>query len=190
MNFSQTFSDQILDHQNLFSDLASQRSDIIKAGELVIDTIDQKGKILVCGNGGSASDAQHFAAELVGRFEHDRRALPAIALTTDTSILTAVGNDYGYESVFVRQVAGLGTASDLLIAISTSGNSKNINLAVETAHNMGIKTVGLTGRKGGELSKLADLPIIIPHDITARIQEVHIFVLHFWALMVENHIIG
>jgi D-sedoheptulose 7-phosphate isomerase len=190
MNFSQTFSDLILDHQKLFSALASLRPDIIKAGELMINTIDQKGKILICGNGGSASDAQHFAAELVGRFEHDRRALSAIALTTDTSILTAVGNDYGYDSVFVRQVAGLGIRSDILIAISTSGNSTNINLAVEAAHQMGIRTVGLTGRKGGELSRLADVPIIIPHDVTARIQEAHIFVLHFWALMVENHIIG
>jgi len=189
MNSSRAFSDLILDHQNLFSGLANLSPEIIKAGELIIDTIDQDGKILVCGNGGSASDAQHFAAELVGRFEHDRRALPAIALTTDTSILTAVGNDYGYEAVFVRQVAGLGSGSDLLIAISTSGNSKNINLAVETAHQMGIKTVGLTGRKGGELLKLADVSIVIPHDITARIQEAHIFILHFWASMVENHIL-
>ena len=130
-------------------------------------------KLLFCGNGGSAADAQHWAAEFVGRFQKERRGLPAIALTVDTSILTAVANDYGYERVFSRQVEALGQPGDVLIGVSTSGNSGNVVAAVELAKTLGLKTVGLTGFGGGKLAKLADVCLVIPCKVTARVQEVH-----------------
>ena len=135
---------------------------------------------------GEQIDAQHFAAELIGRFEKERRALPAIALNTDTSALTALSNDYGYESVFARQVEGLGTNGDALVAISTSGNSKNVIRAVDTARKNSIITIGLLGRDGGKIMSSVDFSVIVPHDNTARIQESHIFIIHFWCAMIEN----
>jgi D-sedoheptulose 7-phosphate isomerase len=141
---------------------------------------------MVCGNGGSASDAQHFSAEIVGRFEKERNAYPAVSLTTDTSVLTALGNDYGYDEVFARQVQGLGRAKDVLIGISTSGYSQNVIRAVEQAKIMQIKSVGLLGRDGGSLKKLVDVPVVVENASTARIQEAHIFVLHYWALLIES----
>lgn len=142
-------------------------------------------KILWCGNGGSAADAQHLAAELVGRFQRNRRGLPSIALTTDTSILTAVANDHGYEKVFSRQVEALGVEGDLLVGISTSGNSRNVCLALETARSLGVFTVGFAGEGGGEIAAIADLALCIPSKDTARVQESHILCGHILCDWVE-----
>jgi D-sedoheptulose 7-phosphate isomerase len=137
--------------------------------------------VLVCGNGGSAADSQHFAAELIGRFERERPELAAIALTTDSSILTAVANDYAFEQVFARQVRGLGREGDVLVAISTSGNSPSVLAAAEAAHERGLAVVALTGRGGGRLGEMlgdGDVHLCVPHERTARIQEVHLLIIH------------
>ncbi|HLS41745.1 MAG TPA: phosphoheptose isomerase [Paenalcaligenes sp.] len=151
------------------------------AVELLFATLANNGKILACGNGGSAADAQHFIAELVGRFERDRLPLAGIALNTDTSILTAVGNDYGYDAVFERQVSALGQTGDILVAISTSGNSANVIRAIQVAHERDMVVIALTGKGGGEMNKVladTDIHLCVPHDRTMRIQEVHIVLLH------------
>lgn len=178
------------EHNTLFYELHNMASVVLKAGKVVVDTIRGGNKILICGNGGSASDAQHFAAELVGRFEQERKALPAIALTTDTSVLSALGNDYGFETIFSRQLEALSVAGDALIGISTSGNSKNIILATAAARKRGVKTIGLLGNDGGKLVSSVELPVIVPHSVTARIQEAHIFIIHFWAAYVEKELFG
>jgi len=147
----------------------------------MVECLNSGGKIMACGNGGSAADAQHFAAELMGRFERERRELAAVALTTDTSILTAVGNDYSYDQVFSKQVRGLGKSGDILLAITTSGNSKNVIKAVEAAQAMGIKVIALSGNGGGQLNKVLganDLLLAAPSSRTARIQETHLVLLH------------
>ncbi|TAK91589.1 MAG: phosphoheptose isomerase [Burkholderiaceae bacterium] len=149
--------------------------------ELMFNALANDKKILACGNGGSAGDCQHFAAELIGRFERERPALAAIALTTDTSILTAVGNDYSYDEVFSKQVRGLGQPGDVLLAISTSGNSKNVLAAVDMAHQREMTVVALTGRDGGKMNERlrpGDVHICVPHERTARIQEVHLLTIH------------
>ena len=143
-------------------------------------------KILVCGNGGSAADAQHFAAELTGRYVRERKALAAIALTTDTSSLTALGNDYSFDRIFARQVEALGRPGDLLVGISTSGNRANVIAAVESAHALGMRTVGLLGKDGGRLKALVDDPLVVPSAVTARIQEVHLMVYHFWCEVLDE----
>ena len=143
------------------------------------------GRILVAGNGGSAADAQHLAAELSGRYLKERKALAGIALTTDTSALTAIGNDYGYDFVFSRQVEALGRPGDLFIGISTSGNSSNVIKAVESAKELGLKTLGLLGRDGGKLKGLVDDAIVVPSSVTARIQEVHQMIYHFWCEAID-----
>jgi D-sedoheptulose 7-phosphate isomerase len=148
------------------------------------------GKVLIFGNGGSAADAQHFAAELLGRFVRERRALPALALTTDTSSLTAIGNDYGYDLVFARQVEAHGRAGDVAIGISTSGRSPNVVKALEAARDIGLLRVGLTGRGGGAVGGLVDLLIDVPHQDTARIQEVHGMVVHMLCELVEESLAG
>ena len=147
----------------------------------MVECLNAGGKIMACGNGGSAADAQHFAAELMGRFERERRELAAVALTTDTSILTAVGNDYSYDQVFSKQVRGLGKSGDILLAITTSGNSKNVIKAVEAAQAMGIKVIALSGNGGGQLNNVLganDLLLAAPSSRTARIQETHLVLLH------------
>jgi D-sedoheptulose 7-phosphate isomerase len=154
---------------------------ISQAVELMFAALSNGNKILACGNGGSAADCQHFAAELVGRFERERFPLPALALTTDTSILTAVGNDYSYKDVFTKQVQAFGQAGDILLAISTSGNSANVVAAVEAALEREMRIVALTGKDGGQLAKMltdADVHINVPHTRTARIQEVHLVTIH------------
>ncbi len=159
----------------------------------VVGCITAGGKVLACGNGGSASDAQHFAAEFVGRFERERPGLAAIALTTDTSILTAVGNDYDFNSIFSKQVQALGTPGDVLIAISTSGNSANVLAAVEAAKAKDMTVIALTGRGGGKLRERlgeTDVHICVPHERTARIQEVHILVLHCLCDAVDLQLLG
>jgi D-sedoheptulose 7-phosphate isomerase len=186
MHLATAYSAFLDEHNALFEKLHEITADVSRAGELILQTLKSSNKLLVCGNGGSASDAQHFAAELVGRFERERNALPAIALTTDTSILTAVGNDYGYETVFSRQVEGLAVPGDVLVGISTSGNSRNVILAVKSAKERRVKSIGLLGRDGGELALVVDIPVVVPHAVTARIQEAHIFIIHLWSSFVEQ----
>ena len=156
---------------------------------IMIDSLQNNNKILLMGNGGSAADAQHLAAELVGRFKAERKALPAIALTTDTSILTALGNDYGYESVFARQIEALGCAGDVVVGISTSGESANILKALEVANEIGCKTIGLTGKGGGRIAKVVEVSLVVPSQETARIQEAHITIGHIVCNLVEESFI-
>ena len=154
---------------------------ISQAAELMVSSLLGNGKILACGNGGSAADAQHFAAELVGRFEMERQGLAAIALTTDSSILSAVANDYGYQAVFERQVRALGQSGDVLLAISTSGNSASVVDAINAAHDNELHVVALTGKGGGQIAELlreTDVHICVPSERTARIQEVHLLTIH------------
>ncbi|MFH1750954.1 MAG: D-sedoheptulose 7-phosphate isomerase [Candidatus Micrarchaeota archaeon] len=161
-------------------------ADIEKAFKLLLAAFKAEKKLLICGNGGSAADSQHIAAELVGRFKKERRALPAIALSTDTSILTSLTNDYGYEIVFKRQVEAHGAAGDVLLALSTSGNSRNVLAAAEEARKRGIKVVALTGRDGGKLKRLADVCICVPSQETDKIQEVHIAIGHIICDLIEK----
>ena len=162
---------------------------IAEAASLIVATLRRGGKVLSCGNGGSAADAQHFASELLGRFEAERAALPAVALSTDTSTLTAIANDYSYEQVFARQVSALGAAGDLLLAISTSGNSGNVIAAVRVAHQKGMGVIALTGRKGGKIAEelaAPDIELRVPSDRKARIQEVHLLMIHGLCDVVEE----
>jgi len=166
---------------------------IADAVNAVVGCITAGGKVLACGNGGSASDAQHFAAEFVGRFERERPGLAAIALTTDTSILTAIGNDYDFASVFSKQVQALGAPGDVLVALSTSGNSANVLAAVEAARAKEMTVIALTGRGGGKLRERlgeTDVHICVPHERTARIQEVHILALHCLCDAVDLQLLG
>ncbi len=166
---------------------------IADAVQILMDCITGGGKVLVCGNGGSAADAQHFAAEFVGRFERERPELAAIALTTDTSIITAVGNDYDFNVIFSRQVRALGHADDVLIAISTSGNSGNVLNAIAAAQEREMRVIGLSGHGGGQMSQAlqkGDVHICVPHDRTARIQEVHLLTLHCLCDAVDSQLLG
>lgn len=150
----------------------------------------KNGKVLFFGNGGSAADSQHIAAEFIGRFQKERRSLPAIALTTDTSILTALGNDYGFDIVFARQVEGLGQKGDIAFGISTSGRSKNVIAGLKAARKSGLKTISLTGCGGGEVAALSDIKLVVPSDVTARIQESHICIAHTICELVEKNFTG
>jgi len=161
---------------------------IMDIAGLAIDSLKKGGKVMFFGNGGSASDSQHLAAELVGRFKKDRTALPAIALTVNTSILTALANDYGYDVVFARQVEALGQKNDLVIGISTSGKARNVVAGIKQARKMGLKTVALTGGDGGELSKAADVALMVPSTVTARIQEAHITIGHIICELIEQEL--
>jgi D-sedoheptulose 7-phosphate isomerase len=164
----------------------SNVSDIERSGGMICQALTSGNKILLCGNGGSAADAQHIAAELVGCYEKQRRSWPAIALTTDTSALTAVSNDLGYEQVFARQVLGLARPDDVLIAISTSGKSKNVLRAAEQARELGCKTIALTGATADPLASLCDVSVAVPSTRTSRIQEAHITIGHLWCEMVDE----
>ncbi|MBK6721953.1 MAG: D-glycero-beta-D-manno-heptose 1-phosphate adenylyltransferase [Pyrinomonadaceae bacterium] len=175
------------EHLRVFASLIAECSDSIEeCGRLILDTVSRGNKILICGNGGSAADAQHIAAEFVGRYETERRALPAIALTTDTSALTALANDYSFERIFARQVEALAVDGDLLIAISTSGNSPNVIVAVMEARRKGCTVIGMTGSGGKKLASLCDACLMVPSQRTARIQEAHITVAHIWCEMVDD----
>lgn len=176
------------EHRQVVEKMAALEGEIASAGELCGRALAQGQRIYLCGNGGSAADAQHIAAELIGRFVHDRRALPAIALTTDTSALTAIGNDYGYDEVFSRQVDGLCREGDVLVAISTSGNSGNVLKAVDAAHRAGASVIGLSGKSGGALDAKCDISLVVPSDITARIQEMHIVIGHLICALTEEHL--
>ena len=183
---SSLFDAALTAHAQAFAALPSLRPHLLAAAEAATEAVRSGNKLLFCGNGGSAADSQHLASELVGRLVRDRRALAGLALSTDSSALTCIANDFGYDEVFARQVAGLGRSGDVLIAISTSGNSMNVIRAVEVAKPMGITTVGLLGRTGGQLAGLVDLPILVPAEETARIQEAHIFLGHVLCTMVEH----
>ena len=165
-------------HFKVVQDMRKIMPEVASAGLRVRTALEKGRKILICGNGGSAADSQHMAAEFVGRFVKERQSLPALALTVDTSLLTAVGNDYGFDCVFSRQVEGLGQEGDVLIAISTSGNSANVVKAVKTAKEKGIYVIALTGENGGILAKESDLCLAVPSQVTARIQEMHIMIIH------------
>jgi len=179
--------EELLAHQKVLqSVIDTLTGDIETACQMMTTTIKNGNKVLLAGNGGSAADAQHIAAELSGRFVKDRKALPGIALTTDTSAITSIANDYGYDFVFSRQLAALAQPGDLFIGISTSGNSQGILNAFMTAKEMNCKTLGLSGRDGGKMNGLCDLNIIVPSPITARIQEMHILIGHILCKAVDD----
>ncbi len=188
VNPSVIFQKAIADHLAVIEALSDQQPTLERiAGEMTRAIFDGK-KVLWCGNGGSAADSQHLAAELMGRFRRERRGLASIALTTDTSVLTAIGNDYGYEKVFERQVEGLCVKGDVLVGISTSGNSRNVCAALETARELGAFTVALTGEGGGMMAKIADATLRIASKDTARIQEGHILCGHMLCDWIEQSI--
>lgn len=170
------------------STLDSTLDSIMLASDMIINTLKSGNKIMICGNGGSAADAQHFAAELIGRYKRNRVAIPCIALTTDTSILTAVGNDFGFDYIFSRQVEALGNSNDLLIAISTSGKSKNIINVINVAKNKNCKILGLSGNGGGIMNDICDINIVIPTTNTPRIQEMHLLIEHTLCDIIEKNI--
>jgi D-sedoheptulose 7-phosphate isomerase len=179
--------EELLAHQKVLqSVIDTLGSDIETACQMMTSTIKNGNKVLLAGNGGSAADAQHIAAELSGRFVKDRKALPGIALTTDTSAITSIANDYGYDFVFSRQLAAVAQPGDLFIGISTSGNSQGILNAFMAAKEMNCKTLGLSGRDGGKMNGLCDLNIIVPSPITARIQEMHILIGHILCKAVDD----
>jgi D-sedoheptulose 7-phosphate isomerase len=178
---------QLSEQRSLLEQIDRELStDIAAAVGLLVAALAAGNKLLVMGNGGSAADAQHFAAELVGRFKLERRALPAIALTTDTSALTAIGNDYGFDRIFSRQVEALARPGDVVVGISTSGNSANIAQALQSGRDAGCHTIALLGRDGGAIKGMVDLPLVIPSDATPRIQEGHIIVIHILCDLLEQ----
>ena len=186
MDTLKTFNNSLKEHLDLFSSLDSLGMGIDDIFRKVIHTLENGKTILVCGNGGSAADSQHFASELTGRFNKERLPLSSISLTTDSSAITCIGNDYSYDHIFSRQVEGIGKEGDLLILITTSGNSKNLLMAAKSAKNKKIKTFGLLGKGGGELVKYVDSSIVVPSDSTARVQETHIFILHLICEMIDE----
>lgn len=166
---------------------------ILNAGQTMVECLLNGGKILSCGNGGSAGDAQHFSSELLNRFERERPALPAVALTTDASTVTSIANDYSYNEIFSKQIRALGNQGDVLLAISTSGNSANVVQAIQAAHDRGMKVVSLTGRDGGKMAALAapgDVEVRVPAESTARIQEVHLLVIHALCDFIDQQLFG
>jgi D-sedoheptulose 7-phosphate isomerase len=186
MNYVEYLNGEHAAHMAMFNALAPLFPSISDVGIAMQNALKKGGKILICGNGGSAADSQHIAAEIVGRFKKERKGLPAIALTTDTSILTSVGNDYGYDYIFARQVEALCRPEDLVIGITTSGNSANVVRAMEAAKTIGATTVGFTGGTGGKLNALCDFNLVMPSSVTARIQEAHIFVGHCLCEILES----
>ena len=172
--------------ETIKSVMGSMEAHLEEASKLMVSTLKNGNKILLCGNGGSAADAQHIAAELTGRYKTERRGLPGIALTTDTSALTAISNDYGYAKVFDRQVEALANKGDLLIGISTSGNSANIISALNTAKELGCTTIGFSGRDGGQMNEVCDINLVVPSNDTPRIQEMHILFGHTLCQIVDD----
>jgi D-sedoheptulose 7-phosphate isomerase len=166
---------------------------ITRAAEFIVARLMQGGKVLSCGNGGSAGDAQHFSSEMLNRFERERPGLPAMALTTDTSTITSIANDYSYEEIFAKQVRALGHPGDILLAISTSGNSGNVVAAIEAAREQELGVIALTGKDGGSIRSLlteSDIEICVPSDTTARIQEVHLLVIHCLCVLIDTQLLG
>ncbi len=179
-------SEMQLHKETIEKSIDELQSYIYTACVIITDVLAKGNKVLLCGNGGSAADAQHIAAELTGRYKSERRGLAGIALTTDTSALTAIGNDYGYDRVFDRQVEALAREGDLLIGISTSGESKNVNNALKKAKELGCRTIGFSGKGGGSMSDLCDVNIIVPSDNTPRIQEMHILIGHILCQAIDD----
>lgn len=185
----QTIKDEFSSHlETINKVIETMEESLALASQLAVETLKNGNKILLCGNGGSAADAQHIAAELTGRYKTERRGLPGIALTTDTSALTAIGNDYGYDRVFDRQVEALANKGDLIIGISTSGNSKNIVSALKLGRELGCKTLGLSGRDGGAMNEVCDINLIVPSNNTPRIQEMHILFGHTICQIIDNEL--
>jgi D-sedoheptulose 7-phosphate isomerase len=180
------FDRNLAAHCNLFDALAGLRAPVADAAARMASTLEAHGKLLFFGNGGSACDSQHIAAELTGRLRHERRPLAAMALNSDIAALTAISNDYGFEEVFARQISALGRPGDCAIALSTSGRSPNVLRALEAARQQGLHTIALLGRDGGPARLSADLAIVVPHDDSARIQEAHIFIGHTWCGQIER----
>ena len=178
--------DILNEHQDMVKGLLTLESMVNQAAVAIVEAIKQGHKILIFGNGGSAADAQHFAAELTGRYKRERRGLPAIALTTDTSAITAIGNDYGYDKVFSRQVEALASKGDVLVGISTSGHSQNVILALERGQSLGCTTIGLTGKDGGKIKDISDISINVATTNTPRVQEGHITIIHTICEWVEE----
>jgi D-sedoheptulose 7-phosphate isomerase len=176
------------EHLSVLQSLRNIDGAVVQAGRILGQSLSAGGKILFCGNGGSAADSQHLAAELTGRFINDRRPLAALALSTDTSALTCIGNDYSFDEIFARQVQGIGRRGDVLVGISTSGNSRNVIRAVEEACAAGMQVVGLLGRNGGALRELCDVSIVVPSQVTARIQESHILIGHTLCGLIEQQL--
>jgi D-sedoheptulose 7-phosphate isomerase len=180
------FKKALSEHIEVFELLKSQQEKVESCAKMIFQALLNGRKLLLCGNGGSAADAQHIAAEFIGRYERERNALPAIALTTDTSALTALSNDYSFDMVFERQVEGLANEGDILVCISTSGNSKNVILAAMKARQKGCRTVALTGKNGKKLASVCDEAILVPSTRTSRIQEAHITIGHIWCEIIDN----
>ena len=189
MNLSHKISEHFSEHLKLIAELPALCSGSINiAGMQIAESLTNGGTLLWCGNGGSAADSQHLAAEFVGRFKKDRKALRSVALTTDTSVLTCIANDYNYEDIFSRQLEALARKGDILVVISTSGNSENVLRALKTAKELGVKTIALLGKDGGLAEAHADLAIVIPSDSTARIQEAHILIGHILCDLIEQEL--
>jgi D-sedoheptulose 7-phosphate isomerase len=179
------FTRHLDEHRALFATLDTLAPAVQQAATLLADSLRGGGKLLFCGNGGSAADSQHLASEFTGRFVNDRRPLPAVALSTDSSQLSCIANDYGFEQVFERPLRALGRPGDVLVAISTSGRSANVLRAVQAAREIGVRPIGLLGRDGGTIAPLCDPAVVVPSASTARIQEAHIFIGHLWCALVE-----
>jgi D-sedoheptulose 7-phosphate isomerase len=182
------FDDALTEHAQTFARLPALKPLVEQAAKRCATAVAAGNKVMFCGNGGSAADSQHLAAELVGRLVRNRRPLPGLALSTDSSGLTCIANDFGYDDVFVRQVQGLGRRGDVLIAISTSGNSPNVLKAVAAAREMEITSIGLLGKGGGSLAGAVDVSIVVPSDVTARVQEAHIFLGHLMCQLLEKEL--
>jgi D-sedoheptulose 7-phosphate isomerase len=183
-----TINEEFSSHlETITAVIGSMENDIATASTIIVEALKNGNKVLLCGNGGSAADAQHIAAELTGRYKTERRGLPGIALTTDTSALTAIGNDYGYDRVFDRQVESLANKGDVIIGISTSGNSKNVVSALKLGQDLGCKTVGFTGRDGGAMNDVCNINLVVPSNNTPRIQEMHILFGHTICQIIDNN---
>jgi len=181
--------ERMAEHKVVLEKTFSVIPQIEQASKIMCDAVSQRKKIVFFGNGGSAADAQHLAAELMGRFQKEREPYPALALTVDTSVLTAIGNDYGYDVVFARQVRGIGNKGDVAIGLSTSGSSKNVVSALAVAKKMGMKVIGFTGENSGKMAPFCDVCISVPTTVTARIQEMHIMIGHILCEIVEQSLI-
>ena len=190
MKIDNYYNEILIEHLSIFNGLSIYEDKVNIISNIIFNTFQKSGKLLLCGNGGSAADAQHIAAEFIGRFEIERGPLPAIALTTDSSVLTCLSNDYNFDHIFSRQVKTLGNVNDCLIAISTSGNSKNIINAIEAANKIGVITIGILGNSGGQALSLCKYNLTLQSKNTARIQEAHIFLLHSICGIIDRKMTG
>lgn len=181
-----TFDESLAETLRTLQALTSIRAEIDRAGDLILATLRRGGKLLICGNGGSAAEAGHFSTELVGRYSRNRRSLPAIALSADGSLVTCIGNDYGYDKVFARQIAGMARPGDLVVVLTSSGNSPNILAALQEAKKLGLETLSLLGRGGGAAKGQATCEIIVPGNSGAAAQEVHLFLIHHWCERIDE----